>query len=139
MNILATLDPDRVKTFSALMQSILSCPDMSASKSWFRIQEKIYQNALKSFVQQTHAKKYRFEENINGLLSLIKVKRPAHIEYQHNHNRTSLNRLREARNVFRRTVRKYANELKTFRLLLTKATPNKYMMDSENQLDLLNS
>ena len=57
MDIVATNDPDRVKKFSALMQSISSCPNMSASKSWSRIKESIYQNALESFEKKTRAKK----------------------------------------------------------------------------------
>ena len=60
--------------------------------------------------KKTHDNKYWFEENINVLLPLIKVKRQAHVECQHDQSSTSLNRLREARKVFRRTVRKHANE-----------------------------
>ena len=44
------------------------------------------------------------------MLPLIKVKRQAHVEYQHEQSSTSLNRLREARKVFRRTAKKCANE-----------------------------
>ena len=44
------------------------------------------------------------------LLPLIKVKRQAHVEYQHDPSSTSLNRLREARKGFRRTARKCTNE-----------------------------
>ena len=39
----------RVQKLSALMQSISSSPDMSAFKSWFKIRESIYHNALESF------------------------------------------------------------------------------------------
>ena len=60
--------------------------------------------------KKTHDNKYWFEENINVLLPLIKVKRQAHVECQHDQSSTSLNRLREARKVFRRTARKCANE-----------------------------
>ena len=63
-----------------------------------------------SFGKKTHDNKYWFEENINVLLPLIKVKRQAHVECQHDQSSTSLNRLREARKVFRRTARKCANE-----------------------------
>ena len=49
LDIVEMHDPDQVKKFSALMQSILSCPNISASKSWSRIQKIIYQNSLESF------------------------------------------------------------------------------------------
>ena len=65
---------------------------------------------MESFGKKTHANKDWFEENINALLPLIKVKRQAHVEYQHEQSCTSLNRLREARKVFRRTARKCTNE-----------------------------
>ena len=109
-DIVAMHDPDRVKKFSTLMQSISASPDTSASKSWSRIQEGIYQNALESFAKKTHTNKDWFGENINVLLPLIKVKRQAHVEYQHDPSSTSLNRLREARKGFRRTARKCTNE-----------------------------
>ena len=44
------------------------------------------------------------------MLSHIKVKRQAHIEYRHDQSNTSLNRLLEAIKVFRKTARKCTNE-----------------------------
>ena len=70
----------------------------------------IYQNALESFGKKKHTNKNWFEENINVLLPLIKIKRQAHVDYQHDPSSTSLKRLREARKTFRKTARKCANE-----------------------------
>ena len=92
--------PDQVKKFSALMQSISACPDMSASKSWSKIQESIYLNSLKPFGKKTHTNKDWFEENINVLLPLIKVKRKAHVDYQHDSSSMNLNKLCKARKTF---------------------------------------
>ena len=47
LDIVAMHDKDRVKKFSALMQSVSS--SAGTSKSWSTIQESIYQNALESF------------------------------------------------------------------------------------------
>ena len=44
------------------------------------------------------------------MLRLINGKRRAHVDYQHDQRSTSLNRLCEARKIFRRTARKLANE-----------------------------
>ena len=82
------------------MQSLTLSSDTSASKSWSRIQERIYQNALESFGKKKQTNKDWFEENINVLLSLIKIKRHAHIDYQHDPSGTRLKRLREARKTF---------------------------------------
>ena len=57
------------------MQSVTLFSDTSASTSWSRIQESIYQNALESFGKKNHTNKDCFEENINVLLPLIKIKR----------------------------------------------------------------
>ena len=75
LEIVAMYNPDRVKKISALMQSISSSPDISAFKSWSKIQESIYQNTLKSSEKNPYANKDWFEENINVLLPQIKVKR----------------------------------------------------------------
>ena len=75
LDIVAMHGPDRVKKFSAFMQSISSCPDIYASKCWSRIQGSIYQNTLESFKKRTHLNKVWFEDNINVLLLFIKVKR----------------------------------------------------------------
>ena len=79
LDIVAMHDKDMIKNFSALMQYVSLSSDTSASKSWSRIQESIYQNALESFGKKKHTNKDWFEENINVLLSLIKVIRQAHV------------------------------------------------------------
>ena len=61
------------------------------------IPESIYQNALESFGKMKHTNKDWFEENINVLLTLIKIKRQSHVDYQHDPSSTSLNGLREER------------------------------------------
>ena len=78
LDIVAMHDTDRVKIFSALMQSISSCLNMSPFKSWSIIQESINLNALESFKKKTHANKDCFKENINVLIPLINAKRQAH-------------------------------------------------------------
>ena len=83
---------------------------MSATKFWSRIQESIYQNALEFFGKKTHANKDWFKEDINVLLPL-NVKRQAHFDYQHDQSSTSLNRLCEARKVFKGLQ---GNALKSF-------------------------
>ena len=75
LDIVSMHDRDRIKKFSALIQSISLSSDTSASKSWSRILESIYQNALESFRKKKHTNKDWFEENINMLLHLIKIKR----------------------------------------------------------------
>ena len=109
LDIVAMHDKDRVKKFSALMQSV-SSSDTATSKSWSTIQESIYQNALESFGKKKHTNKDWFEENINVLLPLIKIKRQAHLDYQHDPSCTNLKSLREARKTFRKAARKCANE-----------------------------
>ena len=93
--------------------------DTSASKYWSRIQESIYQNALESFGKKNHTNKDFFEENINVLLPLKKVKRQAHVDYQHDPSSTNLKRLREAKKTFRKTTRKCTNQ---FRLKTSAST-----------------
>ena len=106
LDIVSMHDDDRIKKFSALIQSVSLSSDSSAS--W--TQESIYQDALKSFGEKNHTNKNWFEENINVLLPLINIKRQVHVDYQHDPSSTSLNRLREARKTFRKIARKCANE-----------------------------
>ena len=110
LDVVAMHNKDRIKNFSSLMQSVALSSDTDAAKSWSRIQESIYRNALESFGKKKNTNKDWFEENINVLLPLIKIKRQAHVDYQHDPSSTSLNRLREARKTFRKTARKCANE-----------------------------
>ncbi|MCP4267312.1 MAG: hypothetical protein GY777_17355, partial [Candidatus Brocadiaceae bacterium] len=110
LNIGAMHDKENVKKFSTLMTSVSSQSNTSASESWSRIQKSIYQNALESFGKNKLANKDWFEENTNVLLPLINIKRQAHVDYQHDPSSTSLKRLREARNNFRKTARKCATE-----------------------------
>ena len=63
------------------MQSVSLSSDTSASKSWSRILESIYQNALESFGKKKNTNKDWFEENINVLLPLIKIKQQTHVDY----------------------------------------------------------
>ena len=68
-HIVTMHDPDRVKKFSALMQSISAFTDTSASKSWPRIRESIYQTDLEFFKKKRQITiKDCFEEYINILL-----------------------------------------------------------------------
>ena len=92
------------------MQLVSLFSDTSVSKSWSSIQESIYQNALESFGKKKHTNKDQFEENINVLLPLIKIKQQPHVDYQHDPSNTSLKRLLEERKTFRKTARKCANE-----------------------------
>ena len=110
LDVVAMHNKDRIKNFSTLMQSVSLSSDTSASKSWSRIQESIYQNALESFGKKENTNKDWFEENINALLPLIKIKRQAHVDYQNHPSSTSLKSLREARKIFQKTTTKCANE-----------------------------
>ena len=65
---------------------------------------------MESFGKKNHANKNRFKENINVLLPLIKIKRQAHVDYQNDPSSKSFKRLCEARNTFRKTATKCANE-----------------------------
>ncbi len=102
LDVVAMHNKDSIKNFSSLMQSVSLSSDTSAARSWSRIQESIYRNALESFGKKKNTNKDWFEENINVLLPLIKIKRQAHVDYQHDPSSTSLNRLREARRLFER-------------------------------------
>ena len=103
-------DKDRINKFLPIMQSVSLSSDTSASKSWSKIQESIYKNALEYFGKKKHTNKDWFNENINVLFPLIKVKRQAHVDYQYDASCTSLEWLRKARKTFRKTARKCAKE-----------------------------
>ena len=62
------------------------------------------------FGQNKHTNKDWIEENINVLLPLLKTKRQAHVDYQHEPSCTSQNRLRETIKKHSKTVRKCATE-----------------------------
>ena len=81
LDIAAMHDENNINKFSALMQSVSLPSDTSASESWSRIQKSIYQNALESFGKNKHTNKDWFEENINVLLPLLKIKRETHVNY----------------------------------------------------------
>ena len=79
LDIVSMHDDDRIKKFSALIQSVSLSSDSSAS----RTEESIYQDALKSFGEKNHTNKNWFEENTNVLLLLIMIKQHAHFDYEH--------------------------------------------------------
>ena len=110
LDIVAMHDPDRVKKFSTFIQSIFIIPlhvplniDLESKKVYTR-------KPWSPSEKKTHTNKHWFEEYINVLLLFIKAKLQAYVEYQHDQSIMSLNRLREARKVFRRTPKNYANE-----------------------------
>ena len=53
------------------------------SESWYSIQKSMHQNAQISIGKKKQTNKNWFEENINVLLLLLKIKRQAHVDYQH--------------------------------------------------------
>ena len=108
LDIVAMHNKYRIQKFLALIQSVSLYSDTSASKSWSRIEERIYQNALDSLGKMKHTNEDWLEKHSNVLLSLIKIKRQAHVDYQHDPSSMSLKRLREAGKTFRK--RKCANE-----------------------------
>ena len=65
---------------------------------------------MKSFGKNKQTNKEWFEENINVLLPLLKIKRQIHVDCQHDPSCTSQKRIREAKTKFRRTARKCATE-----------------------------
>ena len=83
LDIVAMHNKYRIQKFLALIQSVSLYSDTSASKSWSRIQESIYQKALESFGKENHTNKNWFEENTNVLLLLIMIKQHAHFDYEH--------------------------------------------------------
>ena len=121
LDIVAIHDPDQIKKLSAFIQSTSSSPDKSSSKYWSKVQISIYQSPLCSIGKKNYTNKDWFQENINVLLPLIKVKPPAHAEYQHEPSSISLNRSHKARKIFWSTARKCSNKfwLKTITSILS--------------------
>ena len=66
---------------------------------------------MESFGKKKYTNKDWFEEKINLLKILIKIKRQTHVDYQHDSSSTSLNRQSETKKLFERP---HGNALTSF-------------------------